>query len=146
MSHPLIAVMVEGVVRPSEQRKDLLRVRQGSEHAEANLRDRKYEAGTEQTGAVLTSAPVQNMGHLLHGSSRAFCNHVLRYGFLTMSGSTGGWRVEAPTTLARSAAVVTLRDRIASINGAHAHANRRVKARERKSLAISTVNTRSCDV
>jgi hypothetical protein len=43
---------------------------------------------------------------------------VLRYGFRTISGRTGGWSVEAPATLARSAATVTLRDRIASINDA----------------------------
>jgi hypothetical protein len=43
---------------------------------------------------------------------------VLRYGFRTISGRTGGWSVEAPATLARSAATVTLRERIASTNGA----------------------------
>lgn len=59
-----------------------------------------------------TSAPVQNMGHLLQGSSRAFCNHVLKYGLRTINGSTGGWRVEASMTLARSAAATTLRERI----------------------------------
>jgi hypothetical protein len=51
-----------------------------------------------------------------HGSSRAFWSHVLKYGFRTMSGRTGGWSVEAPATLASSAATVTLRERIASIN------------------------------
>ena len=59
-----------------------------------------------------TSAPVQNMGHLLHGSSRAFCSHVLKYGLRTINGSTGGWRVEASMTPARSAAATTLRERI----------------------------------
>jgi len=55
---------------------------------------------------VHTSAPVQNMGHLLQGSSRAFCNHVLRYGLLTTSGRTGGWRVEARDTPDRRVATV----------------------------------------
>jgi hypothetical protein len=50
-----------------------------------------------------TSEPVQNIGHLLHGSSRAFCNHVLRYGLLTIKGRTGGWRVDALATLPSSA-------------------------------------------
>jgi hypothetical protein len=54
-----------------------------------------------------TSEPVQNIGHLLHGSSRAFCNHVLKYGFLTINGSTGGWRLEAFAALASSTNPVT---------------------------------------
>lgn len=40
------------------------------------------------------------MGHFSHGASRER-THVLRYGFLTISGKTGGVRVEA---LARAAA------------------------------------------
>lgn len=59
-----------------------------------------------------TSAPVQNIGHLLQGSSRAFCSHVLKYGFLTINGRTGGWRVEASMTLARSAVANIPRERI----------------------------------
>jgi hypothetical protein len=47
------------------------------------------------------------MGHFLHGTSLAFPNQVLRYGFLTISGRTGGVRVEASTTLARSAEEAT---------------------------------------
>lgn len=35
------------------------------------------------------------MGHLDHGSSLASASHVDRYGFRTISGSTGGVRVEA---------------------------------------------------
>jgi hypothetical protein len=60
------------------------------------------------------------MGHLLQGSSLAFCSHVLRYGFRTMRGSTGGWRVEAAATLARSAATIILGECIASSRDAHA--------------------------
>ena len=41
-----------------------------------------------------TSSPVQNMGHFLHGSLLASPSHVLRYGFRTMSGSTGGVSVD----------------------------------------------------
>ena len=59
-----------------------------------------------------TSAPVQNMGHFVHGSSRAFCSHVLRYGFLTINGRTGGVKVEAFATLARSAAAMAVISRI----------------------------------
>lgn len=54
------------------------------------------------------------MGHLLQGSSRAFWSHVLRYGFLTINGRTGGFSVEAWATAARSAAVTTPRERIAA--------------------------------
>jgi hypothetical protein len=53
------------------------------------------------------------MGHLLHGSPRAFCSHVLRYGLRTIRGRTGGFNVDAPATLARSAAAATVKDRIA---------------------------------
>ena len=35
------------------------------------------------------------MGHLLHGSSLAFCSQVDRYGLRTMRGRIGGCRVEA---------------------------------------------------
>lgn len=65
-----------------------------------------------------TSPPVQNMGHLLHGSSLAFCSHVLRYGFRTINGRTGGVREEAPATLASSAAAVKLRERMAAVDDA----------------------------
>ena len=43
---------------------------------------------------MLTSSPVQNMGHFFHGSLLASPSHVLRYGFRTMSGSTGGVSVD----------------------------------------------------
>lgn len=51
------------------------------------------------------------MGHLLHGGSLASLSHVLRYGFRTMRGSTGGVSLEASHVLlskaeARAAAVV----------------------------------------
>jgi hypothetical protein len=68
---------------------------------------------TAESRTSLTSAPVQNMGHLLHGSSRAFWSHVLRYGLRTMRGRTGGLSVEAPTALARSAVRAKLKGRIA---------------------------------
>ena len=35
------------------------------------------------------------MGHLDHGLSLALPNQVERYGFLTISGSTGGFRLDA---------------------------------------------------
>jgi hypothetical protein len=40
---------------------------------------------------------------------------VLRYGFLTINGRTGGCKVEASTTFARSVATVTMKGRIAAI-------------------------------
>ena len=42
-----------------------------------------------------TSSPVQNIGHLSHGVSLALPNHVLKYGFRTARGSTGGVSTEA---------------------------------------------------
>ena len=58
-----------------------------------------------------TSVPYQNMGHFVHGSSRALPSHVDRYGFLTIRGRTGGVRTDADAgaTLASSAAVIELR-------------------------------------
>ena len=44
--------------------------------------------------------PVQNMGHRVHGASRAFPSQVLRYGFRTAKGRTGGVSVEALATVA----------------------------------------------
>ena len=49
------------------------------------------------------------MGHFVHGSSRAFPSHVLRYGFLTINGRTGGVRVDAEAMLASSAADTVLK-------------------------------------
>ena len=43
-----------------------------------------------------TCSPVQNMGHLCHGGSLASPNHVLKYGFLTAKGTTGGVSFDAP--------------------------------------------------
>ena len=36
------------------------------------------------------------MGQWFHGDSRASGSHVLKYGFRTVSGSTGGVSLEAP--------------------------------------------------
>lgn len=47
---------------------------------------------------VLTSWPVQKIGHFVHGASLAFPSQVLRYGLLTTSGRTGGLNVDASTT------------------------------------------------
>jgi hypothetical protein len=69
---------------------------------------------------MLTSEPVQNMGHFFHGSSLAFPSHVLRYGLRTMSGRTGGVRDEASATPARSAVeavAMTPKERIAMAGG-----------------------------
>lgn len=52
---------------------------------------------------IRTSSPVQNMGHLFHGVSLASPSHVLKYGFLTAKGTTGGVSFEAPTGRLRSA-------------------------------------------
>ena len=53
--------------------------------------------------AILTSSPVQNMGHLSHGDSLALPNQVLRYGVRTVRGNTGGLSFEAPTGSPNSA-------------------------------------------
>lgn len=42
-----------------------------------------------------TSWPVQNIGHLFHGSSLASLSHKLRYGLRTIRGSTGGFSLDA---------------------------------------------------
>ena len=46
---------------------------------------------------IHTSSPVQNIGHLFHGVTLASPSHVLKYGFLTVKGNTGGVSLEAPT-------------------------------------------------
>ena len=55
---------------------------------------RRYE-GLRQFERIITSSPVQNMGHLSHGVSLASPSHVLKYGFLTVRGNTGGVSFEA---------------------------------------------------
>ena len=67
-----------------------------------------------------TSWPVQNIGHLLHGGSLALASHVLRYGFLTMRGSTGGVSVEASVVVPlnsdqATAAAVVMKKRIVTM-------------------------------
>lgn len=62
--------------------------------------------GSEES-QVRTSCPVQNIGHLSHGAPLASCSHVLRYGFLTMSGRTGGLSVEAWIESPKSAPAAT---------------------------------------
>jgi hypothetical protein len=42
------------------------------------------------------------MGHFFHGTSRALPSQVLKYGFRTIRGSTGGVRVEQLATADRS--------------------------------------------
>lgn len=65
----------------------------------------------------LTSCPVQNMGHLVHGASRASPSQALRYGLRTMSGSTGGFRTDASTAFASSAEAATTAWNRARIGG-----------------------------
>ena len=60
--------------------------------------------GTErEVNQQRTSCPVQNMGHWSHGGFLASASHVLRYGFRTTSGRTGGVRDEACTKLPNAA-------------------------------------------
>ena len=54
-----------------------------------------------------TSCPVQNMGHLVHGGSLASLSHVLRYGFRTMRGNTGGVSLDAPHVVVSKAEAST---------------------------------------
>lgn len=68
-------------------------------------------------GAVLerlTESPVQKMGHCSHGASRER-THVLRYGFRTINGNTGGVSVEA---LAKTAAAAPAKRRNCILGGA----------------------------
>lgn len=50
-----------------------------------------------------TSCPVQNIGHLSHGGPLALANQVLKYGFRTINGRTGGVNVEASAMEATAA-------------------------------------------
>ena len=67
-----------------------------SQGAPMNFRGAREVLGSAAP-MIHTSSPVQNMGHLFHGVSLASPSHVLRYGFLTVKGSTGGVSLEAPT-------------------------------------------------
>ncbi len=50
------------------------------------------------------------MGHLLHGTSRALASQVLKYGFRTINGNTGGVRVEQVESTGRSRQAVATAD------------------------------------
>ena len=58
----------------------------------------------------LTSWPVQNMGHLFQGACLASLSHVLRYGFRTIKGSTGGVSNEAEDKHAENTAATAVVD------------------------------------
>jgi hypothetical protein len=60
----------------------------------------------QQARIRLTISPVQNIGHVLHGGSRASCSQALRYGVRTMRGRIGGVSDDASMALARSATAV----------------------------------------
>lgn len=47
------------------------------------------------------------MGHLDHGLSLALPSQVERYGFLTINGNTGGFRVEAAANETSEVTVAT---------------------------------------
>jgi hypothetical protein len=49
------------------------------------------------------------MGHFSQGKSLALPNQVLKYGFLTISGTTGGVRVLAPTPPSSTASAAKAR-------------------------------------
>jgi hypothetical protein len=51
--------------------------------------------GTEASTDSPISWPVQKMGHFSQGTSRALPSQVLKYGFRTIKGMTGGVRDEA---------------------------------------------------
>jgi hypothetical protein len=61
-----------------------------------------------------TSCPVQKIGQRFHGTSLAFPSQVLKYGFLTIKGMTGGVKVEAPTGVTAAAAARQFVQRIGS--------------------------------
>ena len=105
----------------SQERVYISSVRKSSKHPESHLCRRRSQlhkprcsSGTStlcgtrtEVGSaglmIRTSSPVQNMGHLFHGVSLASPSHVLRYGFLTVRGKTGGVSFEAPTERLRTA-------------------------------------------
>lgn len=66
-----------------------------------------------------TEPPVQNIGHDVQGSSLALASQVERYGFRTMSGSTGGVSVDAVLSLLSTLAAraVTATARMLDIGG-----------------------------
>lgn len=111
----------------SQERIYISTVRNSSKYTESNLCRRRRQlhrfgrcSGTSAVCGrrkvvgsaalmIRTSSPVQNMGHLFQGVSLASPNQVLKYGFLTAKGTTGGVSLEAPTgrlSSAETAAIV----------------------------------------
>lgn len=64
------------------------------------VQSQRHVCLTKTVALKLTLLPVQNMGQCSQGTSRALPNQVLRYGLRTISGRTGGVKVEAPTVTA----------------------------------------------
>ena len=81
----------------AEKRVDGTRERYTGKYPESNLIQLASIQGNANAAVAiaLTSSPVQNIGHFPHGFSLASPSQVLRYGLRTMSGSTGGVKVEA---------------------------------------------------
>lgn len=69
-------------------------------------------SGTEAITANPTVLPVQNMGQLSHGASRAWLNQMLRYGFRTINGRTGGTKTEAQAVAASHTSTGSVGSRI----------------------------------
>lgn len=67
------------------------------------------ESGTDAMTEKPISWPVQKIGQRVQGASRAFPSQVLKYGFRTSNGNTGGVRVDAWTTVAAAARYVVPR-------------------------------------
>lgn len=79
----------------------------------------------------LTESPVQNIGHCSHGAWRER-TQVLRYGFRTINGKTGGSRVEVLTSPAATAPSKKLFNCILN----RAHGTRVVAVPQKKGLRL----------
>jgi hypothetical protein len=131
-------------VRPTEQRIYRTAFGNRSKDREANLLHKvRFKSSIsihKMARRRLTSSPVQNMGHLLHGVSLAFGSHVLRYGFRTMRGNTGGVSCDAsPVALKHTAANATA---VQHLIASRAGANRPTASKEQECQSTAPEETR----
>jgi hypothetical protein len=97
-------------VWPSKERIYCLRIWDSCQNTEADLSMMRWSVNACQvvesslsSKGSFTCWPVQNVGHLSHGTFLASGSQALRYGFRTIKGRTGGVSVEARDLLKRTA-------------------------------------------
>lgn len=93
---------------------------------------------------IRTSSPVQNMGHLFHGVSLTSPSQVLKYGFLTARGTTGGVSLEAPAgrlSSAEPAAIIVGSQCIGNIKNDSSEVASKCKYSQIKAQDWRSVNT-----